>query len=78
MKQGKELARVTEDGISCGTSLNENARIGAVRIKGYDIYNTSDVTDEGCIRINTTARRAAEQNTVTLPCMTEKPAPHLF
>ena len=52
MKQGKELARVTEDGISCGTSLNENARIGAVRIKGYDIYNTSDVTDEGCIRIN--------------------------
>ena len=34
MKQGKELARVTEDGISCGTSLNENARIGAVRNQG--------------------------------------------
>ena len=52
IKQGKELARITEDGISYGTSLSENARIGAIRIKGYDIYNTSDVTDEGCVRIN--------------------------
>ena len=49
MKQGKELARVTEDGISCGTSLNENARIGAVRIKGYDIYNTCLLYTSRCV-----------------------------
>ena len=52
MKQGKELVRITEDGISYGTSLGDSARIGAIRIKGSDIYNTSDTTDEGCVRIN--------------------------
>ena len=52
MKQGKELARITEDGISYGTSLSDNARIGAIHIKGCDIYNTADTTDEGCVRIN--------------------------
>ena len=52
MKQGKELARVTGDGISYGTSLSDNSRIGAIHIQGCDIYNTQDVTDEGTIRIN--------------------------
>jgi len=52
MKQGKELARVTGDGISYGTSLSDNSRIGAIHIQGCDIYNTQDVTDEGAIRIN--------------------------
>ena len=52
MKQGKELARVTGDGISYGTSLSDNSRIGAIHIRGCDIYNTQDVTDEGAVRIN--------------------------
>ena len=52
MKQGKELARVTEDGLSYGTSLSDTARIGALRIEGGDIFNTADVTDAGCVRIN--------------------------
>lgn len=52
MKQGKELARITEDGISYGTSLSDNARIGALRIQGSDLFNTSDATDDGCVRIN--------------------------
>lgn len=33
MKQGKELARITENGISYGTSLSDTARIGALRIQ---------------------------------------------
>lgn len=52
MKQGKELARVTENGISYGTSLSDTARIGALRIQGADLFNTADVTDAGCVRIN--------------------------
>ena len=52
MKQGKELARVTGDGISYGTSLSDNSRIGAIHIQGCDIYNTQDVTDEGAVHIN--------------------------
>ena len=52
MKQGKELARVTGDGISYGTSLSDKSRIGALHIQGCDIYNTQDVTDEGVVRIN--------------------------
>ena len=52
IKQGKELARVTGDGISYGTSLSNNSRIGAIHIRGCDIYNTQDVTDEGAVRIN--------------------------
>jgi len=52
MKQGKELARITEDGILYGTSLSDNARIGAIRIQGCDMFNVSDVTDEGCVRVN--------------------------
>ena len=52
IKQGKELARVTGDGISYSTSLSNNSRIGAIHIQGCDIYNTQDVTDEGAVRIN--------------------------
>lgn len=52
MKQGKELARVTEEGISYGTSLSDTARIGSLRIQGGDLFNTADVTDAGCVRIN--------------------------
>lgn len=52
MKQGKELARITENGISYGTSLSDTARIGALRIQGNDLFNTSDATDDGCVRIN--------------------------
>ena len=52
MKQDKELARITSDGISYGTSLSDISRIGAIHIQGCDIYNTQDVTDEGIVRIN--------------------------
>lgn len=52
MKQGKELARITEEGISYGTSLSDTARIGALRIQGSDLFNTADATDDGCMRIN--------------------------
>ncbi len=52
MKQGKELARITGDGISYGTSSSDNSRIGALAITGCDIFNTQDVTDEGVVRIN--------------------------
>lgn len=52
MKQGKELARVTENGISYGTSLSDTARIGALRVQGADLFNTADVTDAGCVRVN--------------------------
>ncbi len=52
MKQGKELARITGDGISYGTSSSNNSHIGALAITGCDIFNTQDVTDEGVVRIN--------------------------
>ena len=52
MKQGKELVRFTEDGISYGASFSDNARIGALRIQGADIFDTADATDAGCVRIN--------------------------
>lgn len=52
MKQGKELARVTENGISYGTSLSDTACIGALRVQGADLFNTADVTDAGCVRVN--------------------------
>ncbi|WP_289764447.1 hypothetical protein [uncultured Duncaniella sp.] len=52
MKQGKELARVTEEGISYGASISDTARVGSLRIQGADIFNTSDVNDTGCVRIN--------------------------
>lgn len=52
MKQGQELARVTEEGVSYGASLSDTARIGALRIQGSDLFNTADATDDGCVRIN--------------------------
>lgn len=52
MKQGKELARITEDGISYGTSLSDTARIGSLRVQGGDLFNTADATDDGRVRIN--------------------------
>lgn len=52
MKQGKELARVTENGISYGASLSDTARIGSLRIQGADLFNTADATDAGCVRVN--------------------------
>lgn len=52
MKQGKELARVTENGISYGASLSDTARIGSLRIQGADLFNTVDATDAGCVRVN--------------------------
>lgn len=52
VKQGRELARVTEDGISYGTSLSDTARVGALRLQGSDLFNTADTTDAGCVRVN--------------------------
>lgn len=52
MKNGRELARVTDEGISYGTSLSDSARIGAIRIQGCDLFNMSDMTDTGCVRVN--------------------------
>lgn len=52
MKQGKELARVTENGISYGASLSDTARIGSLRIQGADLFNTADATDAGCVHVN--------------------------
>lgn len=52
VKQGRELARVTEDGILYGTSLSDTARVGALRLQGSDLFNTADTTDAGCVRVN--------------------------
>lgn len=52
IKQGKELARVTENGISYGASFSDTARIGSLRIQGSDLFNTADATDAGCVRVN--------------------------
>lgn len=52
MKQGKELARITENGISYGASLSDTARIGSLRIQDANLFNTADATDAGCVRVN--------------------------
>lgn len=52
VKQGRELARVTENGILYGTSLSDTARVGALRLQGPDLFNTADTTDAGCVRVN--------------------------
>lgn len=52
MKQEKELARITENGLVYACSTADDTRVGALRIKGYDLYNTADATDNGCVRVN--------------------------
>lgn len=52
MKQGREMGRMSEEGITCNTSVSDRCRAGAVCMEGNQIYNITDATDEGCIRIN--------------------------
>ena len=54
MKQGKELARVTESGISYTFQSGITSKAGAVYISGSSLTNYDDPTDNGSIDINTT------------------------
>lgn len=54
MKQGKELARVTESGISYTYQSGITSKAGAVYISGSSLTNYDDDTDNGSIDINTT------------------------
>lgn len=52
MRQGTELARITEAGIFCGTSSVKKAQAGALSIYGSHLINSADATDEGFVAIN--------------------------
>ncbi len=54
IKQGKELARVTENGISYTYVSGITSKAGAVYISGSSLTNYDDHTDNGSININTT------------------------
>lgn len=52
MKGDKELAQITEKGISYNTSLMKDALIGSIKIIGNQIFNYGDATDSGTIKVN--------------------------
>lgn len=52
VKQGKELARITEEGLSFTVAQSDCVHAGAVHIRERDIYNGADATDAGTVRIN--------------------------
>lgn len=54
IKQGKELARVGENGISYTYLSGVTSKAGAVYISGSSLTNYDDNTDNGSIDINTT------------------------
>lgn len=54
IKQGKELARVTENGISYTYQSGITSKAGAVYISGSSLTNYDDHTDNGSIDVNTT------------------------
>lgn len=54
IKQGKELARVSENGISYTYLSGIASKTGAVYISGSSLTNYDDNTDNGSIDINTT------------------------
>lgn len=54
IKQGKELARVSENGISYTYLSGITSKTGAVYISGSSLTNYDDNTDNGSIDINTT------------------------
>lgn len=54
MKQGKELARVTENGISYTHLSGITSKAGAIYISGASLTNYDDATDNGSVDINAT------------------------
>lgn len=52
VKQGKVLARVTENGLVLDTILAKSVKGGSVVIRGNHLFNADDVTDEGSVCIN--------------------------
>lgn len=54
MKQGKELARVTENGISYTHLSGITSKAGAIYISGSSLINYDDATDNGAVDINAT------------------------
>lgn len=54
IKQGKELARVTESGISYTHLSGITSKAGAIYISGASLANYDDATDNGSVDINTT------------------------
>lgn len=54
MKQGKELARVTENGISYTHLSGITSKAGAIYISGSSLTNYDDATDNGAVDINAT------------------------
>lgn len=54
IKQGKELAQVTENGISYTHLSGITSKAGAIYISGSSLTNYDDDTDSGSVDINTT------------------------
>ncbi|WP_320889057.1 hypothetical protein [Bacteroides sp.] len=54
IKQGKELARVTESGISYTHLSGITSKAGAIYISGASLTNYDDATDNGSVDINAT------------------------
>lgn len=54
IKQGKELARVTENGISYTHLSGITSKAGAIYISGASLTNYDDATDNGSVDINAT------------------------
>lgn len=52
MKQGKEMARMTEQGLSCDTVSGKSVRAGSVILHGNHLYNADDASDEGSVTVN--------------------------
>lgn len=52
MKQDKELARMSAEGIATGMFSGSTAYIGSVVLRDNYLYNRSDATDEGALKIN--------------------------
>lgn len=73
MKQGKELVRITEDGISYGTSLGDSA-VSGQSVSKVPISITLRIRQMRAVSVSIiTVRREAEQDTATLPYMTGNP-----
>lgn len=52
MKGGKELAKISSEGIFSTTYTGNTANIGSIAIRGNHLYNGTDATDEGAVKVN--------------------------
>lgn len=52
MKSGKELARISGEGVFSTTFSGDTAHVGSIVLAGNHLYNRVDATDEGAVKIN--------------------------